>query len=102
MHDGNFDTHDDSFDSLDKHEDDIDKAKAEKIRVTPYDTGKIKIGVYYEPPRPQQDEDEIALQTALLGGKWRPAASAKTNWQLPALIAGGVVIYVLGVSLMLR
>jgi len=71
-------------------------------RITPYDTGKIKIGVYYEPPRPAQDEDEIALQDALLGGKWRPAATVKTNWQMVALALGGIIIYILGVSLMLR
>lgn len=74
----------------------------EKPRVTPYDTGKIKIGVYYEPPRPPQDEEELALQDALLGGKWRPSASAKTNWQMIALAVGGVFIYVFGISLMLR
>jgi hypothetical protein len=76
--------------------------KQENTRITPYDTGKIKIGVYYEPPRPVQDEDEIALQDALLGGKWRPGASAKTNWQVIALVAGGLLVYVIGVSLMLR
>lgn len=74
----------------------------EKPRVTPYDTGKIKIGVYYEPPRPPQDEEELALQDALLGGRWRPSASAKTNWQMIALAVGGVFIYVFGISLMLR
>ena len=76
--------------------------KQENTRITPYDTGKIKIGVYYEPPRPMQDEDEIALQDALLGGKWRPGASAKTNWQMVALALGGIIIYILGMSLMLR
>jgi len=76
--------------------------KQENTRVTPYDTGKIKIGVYYEPPRPQQDEDEIALQDALLGGEWRPGASAKTNWQVIALVAGGFLVYIIGMSLMLR
>jgi len=84
------------------HDDMFDKPAVEKPRVTPYDTGKIKIGVYYEPPRPQQDEDEIALQDALLGGKWRPTASARTNWQMVALAVGGVIIYILGISLMLR
>lgn len=74
----------------------------EKPRVTPYDTGKIKIGVYYEPPRPPQDEEELALQDALLGGRWRPSASAKTNWQMIALAVGGVFIYIFGISLMLR
>jgi hypothetical protein len=84
------------------HDSTLDKQLNAKPRVTPYDTGKIKIGVYYEPPRPMQDEDELALQDALLGGEWKPAASAKTNWQMVALVVGGIFIYVLGVSLVLR
>jgi hypothetical protein len=71
-------------------------------RITPYDTGKIKIGVYYEPPRPSQDEEEISLQNALLGGKWYPSATAKTRWQTLALIVGGIGLYVFGLSLILR
>jgi hypothetical protein len=71
-------------------------------RITPYDTGKIKIGVYYEPPRPSQDEDEIALQDALLGGKWAPSATAKTRWQTVTLIVGGILTYIFGLSLILR
>jgi hypothetical protein len=84
------------------HDSTLDKQFKEKSRVTPYDTGKIKIGVYYEPPRPSQDEDELALQDALLGGEWRPAASAKTNWQMVALVVGGILVYIFGVSLVLR
>ena len=34
---------------------------------TPYDTGKVKIGVYYEPPKPPLEQDELLLQHALLG-----------------------------------
>lgn len=36
-------------------------------RVTPYDTGKVKIGLYYEPPKPPLAQDEVILQHALLG-----------------------------------
>jgi hypothetical protein len=37
-------------------------------RQTPYDTGKVKIGVHYERKQPQQDGGVFAdmLQTALL------------------------------------
>jgi hypothetical protein len=38
----------------------------ETSRSTPYDTGKIKIGVYYEPPKPSLEQDELLLQHALL------------------------------------
>lgn len=39
----------------------------ESLRSTPYDTGKVKIGVYYEPPKPPLEPDELLLQHALLG-----------------------------------
>jgi hypothetical protein len=42
----------------------ISKASA---RPTPYDTGKVKIGVYYEVPKPPLEPDELILQHALLG-----------------------------------
>jgi len=74
----------------------------EKIRPTPYDTGKVKIGVYYEPPRPTQDEDELALQDALLGGEWRPTASIRTKWQTTALVVCGILLYFIGLSFILR
>jgi hypothetical protein len=35
-------------------------------RATPYDTGKVKIGVFYEPPKPALQQEELALQHALL------------------------------------
>jgi hypothetical protein len=37
------------------------------MRPTPYDTGKVKIGRFYEPPKPPLEPDELALQHALLG-----------------------------------
>ena len=39
----------------------------ESLRPTPYDTGKVKIGVYYEAPKPPLEPDELLLQHALLG-----------------------------------
>jgi hypothetical protein len=36
------------------------------LRPTPYDTGKVKIGVYYEQPKPALEQDELLLQHALL------------------------------------
>lgn len=35
---------------------------------TPYDTGKVKIGLYYEPPKyVEQDSDMITIQGWFLG-----------------------------------
>lgn len=33
----------------------------------PYDTGKVKIGLLYQPPAPPMSEDEEKIQAALLG-----------------------------------
>ena len=33
----------------------------------PYDTGKVKIGLLYQPPPAQMSEDEEKIQAALLG-----------------------------------
>ena len=99
MHDK---TLDNTFDTTFDNTSDKPFDSTEKIRPTPYDTGKIKIGVYYEPPRPSQDEEEISLQNALLGGKWYPSATAKTRWQMVVLAVGGIIVYVFGLSLILR
>ena len=38
-----------------------------KPPVIPYNTGKVKIGLYYEPPAPRYEgQDAYTLQTALL------------------------------------
>lgn len=37
------------------------------MRPTPYDTGKVKIGRFYEPPKPPLEEEAVILQHALLG-----------------------------------
>jgi hypothetical protein len=34
--------------------------------MTPYNTGKVQIGLLYEPPKPYHDRDACLLQTALL------------------------------------
>jgi len=37
------------------------------MKVTPYDTGKIKIGIYYEPKINYYNHDQDWVQKALLG-----------------------------------
>ena len=44
-----------------------DEINAQKI--TPYDTGKLKIGVYYVPPKQKQSDEDLMLQNLLLGDK---------------------------------
>jgi len=50
----------------------VNKNTTPKHTVTqppPYDTGKIKIGVYYKPPKQKQSDEELMLQSLLLGDK---------------------------------
>jgi hypothetical protein len=37
------------------------------MKVTPYDTGKVKIGIYYEPKVNHYNHDQDWVQKALLG-----------------------------------
>jgi hypothetical protein len=62
----------------------------------PYDTGKIKIGVYYERPKPQRQSDEdLMWQSLLLGDRPTPVLRpiSKQRSFLYALL--GVGAYVL-------
>lgn len=47
----------------------MDKTTLSKARsrLVPYDTGKVKIGMFYEPPRPRPEDHELLLQNVLLG-----------------------------------
>lgn len=52
---------------------------------TPYDTGKVKIGLYYEPPRyVEQDSDMIAIQGWFIGDN---KAAKRRYWANVAYIA---------------
>ena len=60
---------------------------------TPYDTGKVKIGLYYEPPQyVEQDPDMIAIQGWFLGDN----RAAKRNY-----IANLIYIILLTVAVVL-
>ena len=60
---------------------------------TPYDTGKVKIGLYYEPPKyVEQDSDMIAIQGWFIGDN----RAARRNY-----IANLAYIVLLAVSLVL-
>jgi len=57
------------------------KPVVEKVvhEVTPeryIDTGKVKIGQYYQRPVPQPDEDELLIQDALLNTEDNPKEDA--------------------------
>ena len=60
---------------------------------TPYDTGKVKMGIYYEPPKyVESDPDMIAIQGWFIGDN----RAARRNY-----IANLAYICLLAVSLVL-
>ena len=62
---------------------------------TPYDTGKVKIGLYYEPPKyVEQDSDMIAIQSWFIGDN---KAARRNYWANVAYICLLVTAIVLGV-----
>lgn len=78
----------------------MDKTPTPKapVRHVPYDTGKVKIGIFYEPPKPQPEEHELLLQNVLLGTEqhkepvlYRIIANMPTY----AMFAVAFVLYVL-------
>jgi len=57
--------------------------------MTPYNTGKVKIGLLYTPPPPEHDADAYRLQTALLN------INPKRDWD-----GVGIVIFVLAMVML--
>lgn len=59
-------------------------------RVVPYDTGKVKIGLLYQPPKPPMSADEERIQAGLMG--WNVTTSVP--WKF-----FGAVVFILAVLL---
>jgi hypothetical protein len=58
----------------------------------PYDTGKVKIGLLYQPPPAQMSEDEEKIQAALLGIRQPFSDLTRTLVQLGTAVAVLVAI----------
>lgn len=71
----------------------MDKTTISKAqpRLVPYDTGKVKIGMFYEPPKPRPEDHELILQNVLLGTELRKEPLIhRVISNLPAYIMFGV------------
>jgi hypothetical protein len=58
------------------------------MKVIPYDTGKVKIGVYYEPRQDHHNPDQDWVQKILLG--------IETSWTTDTVLIGtiwGLTLY---------
>jgi len=63
---------------------------------TPYDTGKVKIGLYYEPPRyVEQDRDMIAIQGWFLGDNKAARRNYIANLAYICLLAVAAVLAII-------
>lgn len=64
---------------------------------TPYDTGKVKIGLLYTPPPPPTTPESDWIQGVLLGDKQGISEEAATAlWSLVALAIITIVMLILG------
>jgi len=62
---------------------------------TPYDTGKVKIGLLYTPPPPVATPEETWVQSVLLGDKQGMDELTLTTIQSIGLIAFIVIVMLL-------
>jgi len=62
---------------------------------TPYDTGKVKIGLIYTPPPPESTPESDWIQCILLGDKPRMDDLLLTTIQSLGLIAFIVIVMLL-------
>jgi hypothetical protein len=65
---------------------------------TPYDNGKVKIGLYYEPPKyVEQDPDMIAIQGWFIGDNKAARRAYWANFSYIALLFVAVVLMLLSI-----
>ena len=65
------------------------------MKPTPYDTGKVKIGLLYTPPPPTPTPEDEWIQDVLLGGSHGISDLMLTTIQSLAAIAVIVLVMVL-------
>ena len=65
------------------------------MKHTPYDTGKVKIGLLYTPPPPTPTPEDEWIQDVLLGGSHGISDLMLTTIQSVAAIAVLVLVMVL-------
>lgn len=70
-------------------------------RVTPFNTGKVQIGLLYQPPPPEMTSSEELVQAALMG--WSSIHRPVPLWPVPlwpvtlgSVIVGILIIFVAG------
>ena len=65
------------------------------MKHTPYDTGKVKIGLLYTPPTPIPTPEEIWVQSILLGDKQGWSEDTRTCVLSVAAIAAIFIVMLL-------
>ena len=65
-------------------------------RVTPFNTGKVQIGLLYQPPPPEMTSSEELVQAALMG--WSSIHRPVPLWPLTicSLVIGFLIILTVG------
>lgn len=63
---------------------------------TPYNTGKVQIGKYYQPPKyVEQDSDMITIQGWLIGESKEARRNRQANLAYIALLVVSVIVAIL-------
>ena len=63
---------------------------------TPYNTGKVQIGKYYQPPKyVEQDSDMITIQSWLIGESKEARRNRQANLAYIALLVVSVIVAIL-------
>ena len=65
-------------------------------RVTPFNTGKVQIGLLYQPPPPEMTSSEELVQAALMG--WSSIHRPVPLWPVTicSVVMGFLIIFVVG------
>ena len=61
-------------------------------RLTPFNTGKVQIGLLYQPKAPELTESEEIVQAAMLG--WRVANREPCLWTLILVTAAVLFLFI--------
>ena len=61
-------------------------------RLTPFNTGKVQIGLLYQPKAPELTESEEIVQAAMLG--WRVASREPCLWTLILVTAAVLFLFI--------
>ena len=77
----------------------MNKKVTTPVQVPPYHTGKVKIGAYYQPPKQRQSDEDLMLQSVLLGDKHSYFPQFQFDLKYIFYVLFGVLVYIGAIAL---